>query len=166
MKNIPSNSNISAYATDAYFSDCFTTEFFYDNQSALEIFIEIARAAPKWVNISMTMRNKTVSKLGLKNLGTLSDIDKDKAAIDYKVGERVGIFTLYSNSHKEAILEDRDHHLNVKVSVYIEPNGDKAQVHVSTVVHVNNMLGKIYMLFVTPMHKLIVPTTLKALPQA
>nr|WP_087016987.1 DUF2867 domain-containing protein [Thaumasiovibrio subtropicus] len=51
--------------------------------------------------------------------------------------------------------------LNVQVSFLIEPLGDTTVVHASTSVHVNNDLGKIYMLFVEPMHKIIVPRSLK-----
>lgn len=113
----------------------------------------------------MSLRNQVVSKLGLKNLGSLSDIDKHKSAADYNVGDRIGVFTLFSSFHNEVILEDRDKHLNVKVSFYVEPNGNTARVYVSTVVHVNNMFGKVYMFFVAPVHKLIVPSSLKSLPQ-
>ncbi|MEO9273389.1 DUF2867 domain-containing protein [Marinomonas sp. 5E14-1] len=56
--------------------------------------------------------------------------------------------------------------MSVKVSFYIEPNGSTACVHASTVVHVNNTFGKVYMFFVAPVHKLIVPSSLKTLPQA
>jgi len=35
-----------------------------------------------------------------------------------------------------------------------------ASVAVSTVVHVKNLLGRVYMLFVTPLHKCIVPAIL------
>ncbi|OFC69598.1 DUF2867 domain-containing protein [Alteromonas confluentis] len=166
MECIPDESKISSYATNAYFSDCFTSVTRYENQSALDIFLSIARKSPNWINFLMSLRNNIVSKFGLKNLGSLSDIEQYKSAIDYKVGDRVGIFTLHFNSHNEVILEDRDKHLNVKVSFYIEPNGNTARIYASTVVHVKNTLGKIYMLFVTPMHKLIVPSTLKALPKA
>ncbi|MCP4324689.1 MAG: DUF2867 domain-containing protein [Alteromonadales bacterium] len=166
MVCIPDKSKISSYATDAYFADCFTSVIRYENQPALDIFLSISSSTPSWINFLMSIRNKIVSKLGLKNLGVLSDIDHDKPAADYKVGDRVGIFVLHSNTHNEVILEDRDKHLSVKVSFYVESNGGTARVHASTVVHVNNAFGKIYMFFVAPVHKLIVPSTLKTLPQA
>ncbi|OCQ23133.1 hypothetical protein A7985_04060 [Pseudoalteromonas luteoviolacea] len=165
MERIPENSRISTYTTDAYFADCFACDIDYENQPALDIFLSIARGIPSWVEHLMSIRNNIVSKLGLKNLGALSGIDNDKLVTDYKVGERVGIFILHSHTHNEVILEDRDKHLDVKVSFYVEPNGSKARVYANTVVHVHNMFGKIYMFFVAPVHKLIVPSSLKALPQ-
>ncbi|WP_419723785.1 DUF2867 domain-containing protein [Vibrio sinaloensis] len=36
-------------------------------------------------------------------------------------------------------------------------------MYVTTVVHIKNWLGRVYMLPVAPMHKIIVPSSLKAL---
>ena len=120
---------------------------------------------PSWVNALMSLRNQVVSKLGLKNLGSFSNIQQGKLAADYEVGDRVGIFILYDNTHQEVILEDQDKHLGVKLSFYIDPeiDGGSAKVHATTVVHVNNTLGKVYMFLVKPAHKVIVPVTLKRL---
>ncbi|MBY4675231.1 DUF2867 domain-containing protein [Marinobacterium arenosum] len=164
--SIPGSSEVWTLMKGAYFYDSHSTKIRYDNQSALDVYFVIVRETPGWVNWLMSMRNKIVSKLGLKNLGHMSDIDFNKPSCDYKVGDRVGIFTVYANSNQEVILEDKDKHLDVRVSFYIEPEGDIATVHASTVVHVKNMLGKVYMFFVAPVHKIIVPTTLKKLPKA
>jgi hypothetical protein len=108
----------------------------------------------------MASRNKIVSMLGLKSVGHLGDIDLNKSINDYQVGDRVGIFTLLFLSDNEVILGDSDKHLDVSVSVYTQ--ADKTHlVSISTVVHVHNFLGKLYMLFVEPMHKLIVPSSIK-----
>ena len=166
MEPIPAESEVVSYVAGAYFSDCFTSVTRYENQSALDVFLSVANNSPEWINSLMSLRNKIVSKFGLKNLGLLSDIDPSKAANDYKVGDRVGIFTLHFHSQNEVILEDCDKHLNVKVSFYIEPTGSQVKVYASTVVHIKNTLGKLNMFFITPMHKLIVPATLKMLPPA
>lgn len=166
MESIPSNSKILSYTTDAYFTDCFASKIRYEKQSALDLFLLIAKETPSWINVLMSLRNNVVSKLGLKDLGKIADIELSKPGPDYRVGERVGIFTLYSNNHNEVILEDQDKHLNVKISFYVEPSGDTAKIHATTVVHVKNTSGKIYMFFVEPIHKIIVPSILKQLPQA
>jgi len=165
MQDIPESSKIITYTKNAHFSDCFSRVVPYNNESSLDLFLIIARETPAWVNRLMSLRNQLVAKLGLKNLGGLSDIDPEKKATDYQIGERVGIFTLHTNDSREVILEDKDKHLQVKVSFYIEPNpaDQTAMVHASTVVHVNNRLGKLYMFFVAPVHKKIVPATLNAL---
>ena len=57
---------------------------------------------------------------------------------------------------------DRDKHLDVVLSVYKHPldQGGVQSVSVTTVVHIHNLLGRIYMLPITPLHKLIAPAVL------
>jgi len=74
----------------------------------------------------------------------------------------VGIFTLISNSPNEALLGDNDKHLEVILSIYKHPpSTDGVQsVSVTTVVHIKNLLGRIYMIPVAPLHRLIAPAVL------
>lgn len=99
---------------------------------------------------------------GLKDLGGLGELSPSKPASDYAPGDRVGIFTLISNSPNEALLGDRDKHLDVVLSVYKHPSGQGGvqSISVITVVHIHNLLGRIYMLPVTPLHRLIAPAVL------
>jgi len=156
---VPQGSELANLLSDAYYCDGYRFKNMKKDRSCLEIWMEHASKAPPWVNSLMTLRNKIVSVFGLKHDGGLGDFDPNKASRDYKVGDRVGIFTLASNNENEVILADNDKHLNVKISIYKEcPDSD--YVTISTVVWVHNLLGRAYMLFVTPMHKLIVPSTI------
>ncbi|QFT39820.1 MULTISPECIES: DUF2867 domain-containing protein [unclassified Vibrio] len=164
--SIPKHSKLFAYAKGAYFADSFSREIPNNNQTALDVYLEIAKQTPAWVSFLMATRNRIVSRLGLKHLGRLQDaVSKEKAA-NIRVGERIGIFTLHSKSDTEIVLEDRDKHLDVRVSFLLDVVGDNITVHATTVVHVHNQLGKVYMFFVAPVHKLIVPSSLKALAPA
>ncbi|GLQ71848.1 DUF2867 domain-containing protein [Vibrio penaeicida] len=158
-----SNAQIHQFISGAYFHDTFTTYIQNHNQSAMDVYIELMSKSPQWVNALMDLRNRIVGVFGLKNLGKMRELQSDKKAADYRVGDRVGIFTLHSVNRQEVILKDNDKHLNVKVSFYLEDLGDRIQVHATTVVHVHNNLGRLYMLFVTPAHKIIVPSSLKTL---
>ncbi|KAA8678429.1 DUF2867 domain-containing protein [Vibrio gigantis] len=133
------------------------------NQTALDVYLEIAKQTPAWVSFLMAMRNRIVSMFGLKHLGRLQDAMSAENVANISVGERVGIFTLHSNSDTEIVLEDSDKHLDVRVSFLLDVVGDKTIVHATTVVHVHNTFGKVYMFFVAPVHKLIVPSSLKRL---
>lgn len=164
MNVIPIKSGLYQSAQDASFADCFSSNTEYDNQSALTVYLVLVQETPGWINLLMTLRNKVVSKFGLKDLGHLAEIESDKLSSDYKVGDRVGIFTLSVNNHNEIILEDNDKHLNVKISLYLDGKANTAKVYLSTVVHVKNTLGKVYMFFVAPVHKVIVPAILNKLP--
>lgn len=112
----------------------------------------------------MSLRNRIVSAFGLKNLGSLSALHEGKADHEYKPGDRVGIFTLFKNTPDEVLLGDHDKHLNVTVSVHTarSPASSESVVTVTTVVNVHNLLGRAYMIPVTPMHRLIAPAVLRA----
>ncbi len=105
----------------------------------------------------MATRNRVVSIFGLKNLGGFSQIDAKKMESDYRPGDRVGIFTIISRSANEVLLGDKDKHLNVVVSVHkrVEADSGMTLVTVTTVVHVKNWLGRLYMLPVAPAHRVI-----------
>ncbi len=106
----------------------------------------------------MALRNRMVGLVGLKDLGHLGALGAGKAASEYSVGDRVGIFSLLYLTPDEVLLGDSDKHLDVVLSVCKAPQGE---VSVTTVVHVHNWLGRLYMLPVTPLHKIIVRAMLK-----
>ncbi|SBP88511.1 conserved hypothetical protein [Thiomonas delicata] len=88
-----------------------------------------------------------------------------KTEAEYKPGDRVGIFTLIENTPDEVLLGDRDQHLEVVLSVHraVSAATGAAIITVTTIVHRPNSLGRIYMLAVAPLHKIIVPSVLKAI---
>ncbi|HBK7236266.1 DUF2867 domain-containing protein [Vibrio cholerae] len=163
---IPRHSELFDYVQGAYFADSFSREIPYRNQTALDIYLEVATQTPSWISFLMEMRNRVVSMFGLKHLGRFQDAASGYSAANVKIGERLGIFTLLSNKEHEIVLEDSDKHLDVRVSFLLDVIGDKVTVHATTVVHVHNLFGKAYMFIVAPIHKVIVPSSLKILAQA
>jgi len=158
--DIPKGSKISTSQSTAYFFDAYAFETPYPERTSMEVWLAHMATIPPWVSLLMATRNKVVASLGLKNLGQLDAVDKKKAAADYQVGDAVGIFTIQFISNNEIILIDSDKHLDVNVSVY-KTHKDSNIVTISSVVHVHNLLGKIYMLLVAPLHKKIVPATIR-----
>jgi len=156
---IPSDSQIFTQLPDAYYSDAYTYKE-QSNMCAMQIWLSHIATIPSWVNLLMTTRNNIVARLGLKHLGHIGDVDKNKAGSEYQVGDRVGIFKVKMISDQEVILIDSDKHLDVQISIYKAADGSQ-MVSASSVVHVHNFLGKTYMRLITPFHKLIVPATIK-----
>ncbi len=159
--SIPSGSEIEKITSGAYYFDTYKASVSIDQKTALDIYLDMVKTTPKWVNSLMAIRNKTASMVGLKNLGHLGEIEQSKTGENYKVGDQVGIFTVYFISDKEVILSESDNHLDVKLSVYKIGENKHNTIAISTVVHIHNILGRLYMLFVTPLHKLIAPAMLK-----
>ncbi|WP_229417268.1 DUF2867 domain-containing protein [Massilia sp. Root418] len=156
---VPPHSEISRHLVNSDFHDCYELEIAPTSRSALALYLEVVARTPGWVNRLMALRNRVVGLFGLKNLGHLNGASARRAAGDYKVGDRVGIFPILYLSDEEVILGDKDKHLQVRVSVR-KLAGPRSAIAVSTVVHIHNLLGRVYMLFVAPVHKRIVPAVL------
>lgn len=150
-------SHIYPYSQGASYYDAYQILTPASNGSMLKLSMQVLGSTPSWINFLMLTRNRIVGLLGLKNLGGMSDIRKDKAVEDYQIGDRVGIFTLLYLAENEVILGDSDKHLEVRVSLYRQG----AELTVATVVHNHNWLGQVYMLFVKPAHKVIVRALLR-----
>ena len=153
----PPGSRVAGQVPGAHFWDAWAVPAARPELTALEQFLRVARQTPAWIERLMALRNRVVSALGLKDLGGLSHIDPQKAAADYRPGDRVGIFTLVDVTPDEVRLGDHDRHLNVVVSVHRAPPSPSGAVvvTVTTVVRIHNLLGHLYMLPVRPAHRVI-----------
>lgn len=142
----PTNSLVESYLAGSDFHDSWSVTSRAVGLPALGHFIAAVKRAPRWVDRCMALRNRAVSLVGLKNLGDLSAVPHGKAPSEYRPGERVGIFTLLENTPDEALLGDKDKHLDVVLSVHraARPGTNDVLVTVTTVVHVHNALGRIY----------------------
>jgi hypothetical protein len=160
----PPNSLIAQLVPGSDFHDAWALPAGDPGLSALGQFLKAAGQTPRWVSACMALRNRAVSLFGLKNLGGLENLPRDKAEAHYRPGDRVGIFTLFENTPGEVLLGDRDKHLDVTLSVHLtpQPASGASLVTLTTVVRVHNLLGRAYMLPVAPMHRLIAPTVLRA----
>jgi len=157
LSTVPTDSVIYQRLQGASFYDCHAMAIPPTELSALALYLQVVAHTPGWVNTLMALRNRMVQLVGLKNLGHLGDVDANKPAADYRVGDRVGIFSIIHLTDDEVILTDIDKHLKVELSVRKQPG----KVSISTVVHTHNALGRFYMLFVAPLHRRIVPATLR-----
>jgi hypothetical protein len=160
---IPSFSALRGSLRTAYFYDCYSVALPPDSRSPLELYLSVVSSTPRWIDFLMTVRNQIVSQVGLKNMGPLSGIDPNKPTMAYRIGDQAGIFKLLELHEREAILGETDKHLNVKISVAKEDKLGSTVVSVSTVVHVHNALGRMYMFFITPAHRIIAPATVSKL---
>ncbi len=158
---VPLDSSLQVLASKADFCDAFEVSVGNDNRSALYWYLDFASRTPKWIEFLMTIRNFAVGFFHLKDVGNLSDVPPLSAAEYLRIGDRVGIFTIRSICDKEVLLEIIDTHLDVVLSVYRE-GGISPKVKVITTVFNHNILGRLYMLPVAPLHKMIVRAILSS----
>ena len=162
---VPPGTEIHRHLPQAYFHDCYLQPVDEPLPSALAIYLDSVSRTPRWVNTLMRTRNRIVSLFGLKDLGLMGDLPT-KPAQDYRLGDRVGIFSLLYLSDDEVILTDSDKHLQARVSLCRLRQDGRAAVAVSTVVHVHNFLGRAYLFFVVPVHRRIVPAMMARMAAA
>lgn len=158
--NIPHRSRVIHSVADADFADCYQLVDPDPSASALDTYLAFVADTPGWMNALMALRNRVVQFVGLKHLGAMAARDTDKAASDYEIGDRVGIFSLLHSDRNEVVMQDNDHHLRVLVSVFKHDIDGQPMISLSTVVHIHNRLGQAYMAVFGPVHKLIVPRML------
>jgi hypothetical protein len=72
----------------------------------------------------------------------------------YTPGEKILRFNLYSLDDHEIVTGRDDKHLDFRVSVMQVTEKGAPKVVVSTLIFVHNLFGKVYLLFVLPLHKL------------
>lgn len=134
-----------------------------DKIDVIKIAERFIQPGPKWFEGLFALRNKIVSVFNLKTPAT---VVREKSAIknNWEIGTQAGIFKVFGKSATEIVLGDDDKHLDVRVSLLLNPYKEKAdrkQVVVTTVVKYNNRLGRIYFFFVKPFHRTMVPLLLK-----
>ncbi|MDO8384960.1 MAG: DUF2867 domain-containing protein [Polaromonas sp.] len=160
---IPTACALAVTRHDADFADAWEVLVPASSLTATEIYRALSRQTPGWINRLMRLRNQLVQPLGLKDLGALSAVPSAEAV----PGQRMGLFEVVSVAPQELVLQDDDKHLVVQLSVLKQGHdASHDKLTLSTVVHIHNRLGRVYMLFVGPAHKIIAPALLRRAPAA
>ena len=158
--SVPSQSALKPSVPVASFYDAFAAPLTSSSLTPTEIFLHAISATPHWVNFLMSVRNAAIRPFGLKDVGAMRAA-AGKPATAYREGDQIGIFTIFSQTETELLLGINDRHLDVRVSV-LKPGGNPPLSYiVSTVVTVNNWLGRLYMIPVGRIHPLVVKALMR-----
>ena len=133
----------------ANWADCWTAELHGQDVTAAQVAKRVFAHPPVWVRRLMSLRNTIVGFFGLKYAGNM---DGD-----------TGGFPVVSQSPERIVLGFDDWHLDFRIVLDIGPAAGGQNVSVTTLVDRHNLAGRIYILFVTPFHRLIVRTMLSKL---
>ncbi|MFN3439127.1 MAG: DUF2867 domain-containing protein [Acidovorax sp.] len=173
---VPAGTVIHATLPGAHFFDAYTVTDPRPATSALQTWLDVVARTPRWTQHLLAVRNTVVQWVGLKGVGQLHDMHplasgaSPRDARSYRVGDRVGIFLIRHLSDTEVVMGQDDKHLDVQVSLTKHAQADDsddsdnpATVVLSTVVHIHNTLGHVYMAVITPFHRRIVQVMLQQL---
>ena len=122
---VPHESRLQAFVGDADFHDAYSVSNPHPERPALALWLQTLERPPRWVDAAMRVRNAIVKRLGLKDLGAMAQIDLGRDLRDYRVGQRVGIFTVLHLSEDEVVMGDDDKHLEATQGV--NPGRSKAE---------------------------------------
>lgn len=128
-----------------------------------EIVKAFAKPGPKWFEELFALRNKIASLFKLKTPAMVTK-KEDNDSNKYEVGTQAGIFKVYDKTATEIILGEDDKHLDLRISLFLEQskyNENEKKITVTTIVKLNNKLGKYYFFIIKPFHRTIVPLILK-----
>ena len=117
-----------------------------------EIYLAILGHLPCWARALIVVRNFIVSFLGLHTEPAAS-VWKSRIKDRYTSGDTIVRFNLYALDDNEIVAGIDDKHLDFRVSVMQVTEGGTSKVVVSTLIFAHNIFGKIYLLFVLPLHR-------------
>ena len=123
----------------------------------------IFQSPPWWVETLMVLRNRMVAVIGLK---TSEFKNTETENVDLQPGSSIRGFHVCERTENEILLGLDDNHLDFRVSILLETEGDDRRVVVSTIVRFNNWVGRAYFIPVKQGHKIIVKALLRRSIQA
>ena len=151
--DVPSASTLSRELIErAYFRDSFRAPLRRTDLGVTDIFLAIFAHHPLWMKMLLIVRNKAASLAGL-SAPTAAEILHVDLKDRYVVGDKIGVWPIFSLSEDEVVAGRDNKHLDFRVSVLKLPDGDGGSVVVSTICTIHNFSGKLYLFFVRPFHR-------------
>ena len=136
----------------AWFQDSYCAPVSRPQASVVEDYLAIFAHHPAWMKAVLIARNQFASLCGL-DAPTAGEVMNPQARDHYAVGDKIGVWPIFSMTQTELIVGRDNKHLDFRLSVLRTVGGERAAVVVSTVCTVHNLFGKIYLFFVVPFHK-------------
>ena len=151
--DVPSGSMLSLEVIEhAYFRDSYRAPLSRMELGIVDIFFAIFAHHPLWMKLLLIVRNKVAALAGLE-APTTSEILHIETKDRYVVGEKIGVWPIFSISENEVVAGRNNKHMDFRLSVLKVRNDHGTSVVVSTICTVHNLSGKIYLFFVVPFHR-------------
>jgi hypothetical protein len=151
--DVPSSSVLSRdLIENAYFRDSYRAPLTRNELGIVDIFFNIFAHHPLWMKLLLIVRNKAASLIDL-DAPIASEILNVEIRDHYAVGEKIGVWPIFSLSEDELVAGRDNKHMDFRLSVLKVPDGDGMSVVVSTVCTVHNLFGKCYLFFIVPLHR-------------
>ena len=153
VRDLPAGSRLASQWAGAYYRESYEVPLKRSDLKMHEIYLAIFSHLPWWARALIIVRNQLVSLFGL-HAEPSANVWKPAVKDSYAPGEKIRRFNLYSLDNHEIVTGRDDKHLDFRVSVMQVTEKGGRKVIVSTLIFVHNLFGKVYLLFVLPLHKL------------
>jgi len=131
--DVPSASMLSRELIErAYFRDSYRAPLSRKELGIVDVFFGIFAHHPLWMKLLLIIRNKVASLADL-DAPTASEILHVEVKDRYAVGEKIGVWPIFSLSEDEVVAGRNNKHMDFRLSVLKLSDGDRASVVVSTV---------------------------------
>jgi len=141
--------DVGKVLTGAQFIDAYRVTVARADLPAADAARSMLARSPAWTRGLMALRNALVTPFGLKTRAGPGDRR-----------ERIGLFPIESATRSRVVLGFDDKHLDFRVVVDVARAGVASEVTATTLVRLNNVLGRAYLTAILPFHKLIVRSML------
>jgi len=150
---IPAISALSRDATKgADFHDCYRAPLARLELGIVDIFFAVFGHKPLWIKLLLVARNAVAKRTGLET-PTFAEIMSPEIRACYRVGDKIGPWPIFSIGDGEIIAGRDNRHMDFRLSVLKQIDGDRGSVFVSTVCEVHNIYGKVYLWLIVPFHR-------------
>ena len=145
VREVTPEVDAEAVLAGAQFIDTFRVEIGAATVNAREACTRMVLHGPRWIDALTRLRNILVAPFGLKKSGEGAPAP----------GGLIGLFPVLSETPERLVAGFDDSHLDFRIVVEVAGEAVLRHVTLTTLVRTNNRLGRTYLAFITPFHKLV-----------
>jgi hypothetical protein len=145
VREVTPDVDAGALLAGAQFIDAFRVEIGTAPVNAREACTRMVLHGPRWIGALTRLRNILVTPFGLKTSGEGTPAP----------GGLIGLFPVLSETPEQLVAGFNDYHLDFRIVVDVAGEAVLRHVTLTTLVRTNNRLGRAYLAFITPFHKLV-----------
>ena len=151
--DIPSLSVLNRDAIGTvHFHDCYRAPLARPELGIVDIFFAVFGHKPLWIKLLLVARNVVAKRSGLET-PTVAEIMSPEIKDGYHVGDKIGPWPIFSIDANELVAGRDNRHMDFRLSVLKQIDGERGSVFVSTVCNVHNIYGKLYLRLIVPFHR-------------
>ncbi len=145
VREVTPEVDADALLAGAQFADAYRVEIGEQTLDARQACVRMVLHGPRWVDALIRLRNLLVTPFGLKTSGEGAPAP----------GGFIGLFPVISETPARLVAGFDDYHLDFRIVIDVGGDVRARQVTSTTLVRTHNLLGRAYLTFILPFHRLV-----------